>query len=189
MFLIILWARGSMQRMNLRNRLTSRRQLIVGAYVAVAGRAWAGDGDAVSHTAESIHQEPVFKASPKRVYEALTDTKQFAKVVQLSGAMQSMSLGNKPTEISKQTGGAFTLFGGHIFGRNLEVLPGLRIAQAWRVADWNPGVYSIVRFELTDQGPSTKILFDHTGFPTGLGEHLAEGWTANYWEPLRKYLA
>jgi len=43
----------------------------------------------ISHTAESIHQEPVFKASRKRVYEALTDAKQFNKVVLLSTAMKS----------------------------------------------------------------------------------------------------
>ena len=86
-------------------------------------------------------------------------------------------------------GGAFTLFGGHLVGRNIELIPNERIVQAWRVVDWNPGVYSIVKFELTDQGSSTKILFDHAGFPAGKGQHLAVGWTANYWEPLQKYLA
>jgi len=35
----------------------------------------------------------------------------------------------------------------------------------------------------------TKIIFDHTGFPQGKGEHLADGWKANYWEPLEKYLS
>ena len=51
-------------------------------------KAWAGAEDEISHTAESIHQEPVFKASRKRVYEALTDAKQFDKVIQLSGVLQ-----------------------------------------------------------------------------------------------------
>jgi hypothetical protein len=61
--------------------------------------------------------------------------------------------------------------------------------QAWRVVDWNPGVYSIAKFELTEQGPGTRIVFDHTGFPEGLAQHLASGWTSNYWEPLAKYLS
>jgi hypothetical protein len=34
-----------------------------------------------------------------------------------------------------------------------------------------------------------QIVFDHKGFPLGQAEHLAEGWKANYWEPLGKYLA
>jgi activator of HSP90 ATPase len=187
--------------MNLQNRLglttdlSTRRQLVAAA-VALAGcgavptRAWASAGDGISHTAESIHQEPVFRASRKRVYEALTDVRQFDKVVQLSGAMQSgMALGTSPTQISRQVGGAFTLFGGHIIGRQIELVADRRIVEAWRVVDWIPGVYSIVKFELTEQGSDTKIIFDHTGFPAGLAQHLAEGWTANYWEPLQKYLA
>jgi hypothetical protein len=45
-----------------------------------------------------------------------------------------------------------------------------------------------VKFELVEHNSSTKIVFDHTGFPQGKGDHLAAGWSANYWEPLRKYL-
>lgn len=96
---------------------TSRRRMILGATIAFGGvamgslRAWAGEEQEISHGAESIHQEPVFRASRKRVYEALTETKQFDKLTHLSAAMQSgMSLGNKPTEISWEEGGTFTLF-------------------------------------------------------------------------------
>lgn len=190
-----------MQLMNRQNSLTAtadaltRRQLIIGAVVTggpptFASCAGASTGDEISHTAESIHQERVFNARRQRVYEALTDSRQFRKVVQLSAAAQSaMSLGNKPTEISRQVGGAFTLFGGHIVGRHIELMPNERIVQAWRVVDWNPGIYSIVKFELTEQASGAKIIFDHIGFPAGQGQHLAAGWTENYWEPLQKYLA
>ena len=67
-------------------------------------------------------------------------------------------------------------------------VPDQRIVQAWRVVDWNPGVYSIVKFELNQQGSGTKLVFDHTGFPVGLAKHLADGWKEHYWEPLQKYL-
>ena len=182
---------------NPRNWLTdapSRRQLVAGA-VAFAGcaarpiRVRAAVEDGISHAAESIHQEPIFQASRKRIYDALTDSRQFDKIVQMSGAMQAGLLGKNPTAISRQAGGAFTLFGGHIVGRHIELVPSQRIVQAWRVADWDAGVYSIVRFELTEEGSSTKIVFDHKGFPVGAAQHLAEGWTANYWNPLRKYLS
>jgi activator of HSP90 ATPase len=142
--------------------------------------------DEVSHSAEAIHQEVIFKAVPKRVYEALTDQKQFAKVVQLSAA--GMSLGNAPTEISAEAGGAFSLFGGYITGRQIELVPNQRLVQAWRVGSWGPGVFSIAKFELSAQDSGTKLVFDHTGFPQGQGQHLAEGWESNYWEPLGKYL-
>ena len=170
----------------------TRRQLIRAVAFAGAGaspiRALAGAEDSISRTAESIHQEPVFPSSRKRVYEALTDAKQFGRIERL-GAQSGMSPGNKSTEISRQVGGAFTLFGGHIVGRHIELVPNQRIVQAWRVVDWNPGVYSIVKFELIEQDSGTRIIFDHAGFPEGKAHHLAEGWTANYWQPLRKYLA
>jgi len=180
------------------NRAT-RRQAIVGVAVAFGGlalgssEAWAGVEDEISRTAEAIHQEPVFKASRKRVYDALTDAKQFDKVIQLSGVMQSMRLGDKPAEISREVGGAFTLFGGYVTGRHIELVPNERIVQAWRAGGWPPGVYSIARFELVEQGSGTdsgtKIVFDHTGFPKGEAEHLASGWKAHYWEPIGKLLA
>jgi activator of HSP90 ATPase len=142
--------------------------------------------DEISHAAESIHQEITFKASRSRVYAALTEAGQFNKVVQLSAA--GMSLGNAPTEISREAGGVFSLFGGHILGRHIELVPNERIVQAWRVVTWNPGVYSIAKFELTGQD-SSRLTLDHTGFPHGQAQHLADGWKANYWEPLQKYLA
>jgi len=173
----------------------TRRQMLIGTTIVLTGlrfdplSALARTEDEVSRTAESIHQEPIFKANPKRVYEALTDEKQFEKVTQLGGAMQSgMAPGHKRTQIGQEPGGSFTLFGGHIIGRQIELVPNERIVQAWRVADWDPGIYSIVKFELTKQGSDTKIVFDHTGFPRGKGQHLADGWKANYWEPLEKYL-
>jgi activator of HSP90 ATPase len=173
----------------------TRRQLIAGVAVAFGGLAlrstgaWAETVEKISRTAESIHQEVALKANRKRVYDALTDGKQFNKVTELSGAMQSgMALGTAATEISREVGGAFSLFGGHIAGRHIELVPNLRIVQAWRAADWGPGVYSIAKFELAEQGTGTKIVFDHTGFPAGQWEHLAAGWKANYWEPLEKFL-
>jgi hypothetical protein len=50
-------------------------------------------------------------------------------------------------------------------------------------------VYSIARFQLKDKGQGTLIVFDHVGFPNGQGSHLAGGWYANYWNPLRRVLS
>ena len=174
---------------------TTRRQAIIsvaGAFGCLAlssTGAWAGAEDGISHTADSIHQEPVFTASPMRVYEALTDAKQFTRVVKFSGALQAMHLPDKPAEISDKVGGSFALFGGFITGRHIELVPAVRIVQAWRAGDWLPGVYSIAKFELVEQGSACKIVFDHAGFPKGEAKSLASGWKTHYWEPLAKVLA
>jgi activator of HSP90 ATPase len=174
----------------------SRRQMICGSAAAVGGLAlgatngWAAAVQEIIDTAEAIHQERLFKASTKRVYAALTDTKQFDQIERLGEAAQMvMAAGSTPTMISSEAGGAFTLFAGHITGRQIELVPSQRIVQAWRAADWKDGDYSIAKFQLIEEGSNTRLIFDHTGFPKGLGQHLAEGWQGHYWEPLEKYLA
>ena len=164
--------------------MTSKRCLSVLAIVVLwsAANSFAAHQAVTEHAnsraadSSRIHQEVDFKASPQRVYEALLETKQFSE---FSGRV---------ADINRQVGGAFSLFNGHIIGRNVELVPNQRIVQAWRVVDWPAGVYSIAKFELKPQGAGTHLVFDHTGFPEELRDHLAAGWEANYWSLLKKYL-
>ena len=94
-----------------------------------------------------------------------------------------------PAQLSAEPGSAFSLFGGVIEGRQVELVPAKRVVQAWRVSNWDRGVYSIVRFELVGADGGTKIVFDHVGFPAGAGDHLAAGWKSHYWDGLAKLLA
>src|ERR1700721_2528965 len=119
-----------------------------------------GDRNGILHDCESIHQEVVFRAPRKRVYEALTDEKKFSKTT-------VFVLKRGSTKNSKEVGGSFSIFGGVITERHIELVPDERIVQAWREKDWTPGLYSIVRFQLDDQEPSTKLVFYHTGSPRG----------------------
>ena len=128
---------------------------------------------------DAIRQQVTITASPSRVYQALLDARQFSAVT-----------GGAPAEIDARPGGAFTAFGGMITGRNIELVPDRRIVQAWRVAHWPDGVYSIVRFEIEPSGPAaTRLTLYHTGFAEDAADHLASGWHKMYWEPLKKYLA
>ena len=126
---------------------------------------------------DTIHQEVFFNASSQRIYEALTNADQFGE---LTGA---------PAEINSESGGKFSCFGGMITGQTLEVIPDCRLVQAWRVGNWESGVYSIVKFELEEiNDKETKLIFDHTGFPEADRDHLDQGWHDRYWAPLKKYL-
>ena len=174
---------------------TTRRQMIARMTIAFGGLAASPlqapsiADDEITRANAAIHHRRVFNAAPKRVYDALTDASQFHRVTLLSDAMKGgMPAGAKATAISSTAGGAFTLFGGIITGRHIELVPATRIVQAWRDADWKPGVFSLVRFELTPQGQGTLLTFDHTGFPSANAAHLNAGWKSNYWEPLAKYL-
>jgi activator of HSP90 ATPase len=132
---------------------------------------------AASQNRTSLHQDIDLKAAPQRLYEILLDSKQFA-------AFTGM-----PAEIDPKAGGAFSMFGAMIVGRNIELIPNQRIVQAWRPASWAPGVYSIVKFELKAKGTETTLVLDHTGFPQGDFDHLDPGWKMRYWDPLKKYLS
>lgn len=128
-------------------------------------------------SATTIHQEVDFEASPERVYNALMDAKQFSS---FTGAA---------AEIQPEAGGAFYLFERQITGRNVELIRNKRIVQAWRAASWPEGSYSIVRFELKEQGSGTRLVMEQSGFPDDDKESLESGWKSHYWEPLRKYLS
>jgi activator of HSP90 ATPase len=120
----------------------------------------------------TIHQEVTFSAAPSRVYEFLVDSRRFAEV---TGA---------PASGDASEGAPFSIFGGHISGRHVELVHDKRVVQAWRAKTWPEGVYSLVRFELAPAGAGTKIVFDHDAFPEEMKDHLAKGWQSNYWDAI-----
>jgi activator of HSP90 ATPase len=128
-------------------------------------------------TRTALHQEIELPAAPARVESALLDSQQFTAFTGL------------PATIDPHEGGALRLFGGLVVGRNIELVPGQRIVQAWRPTHWDPGVFSIVKFEFHPHAAGTTLNLDHTGFPAGEYAHLTSGWYEHYWNPLKKYLA
>jgi activator of HSP90 ATPase len=125
----------------------------------------------------TIHEEIIFEATRQRIYEALLDSKQFA------------AFSGMPAEIDAKAGGAFSMFGGMIVGRNVELVPQVRVVQAWRPTHWDPGAYSIVKFELKEKGAGSALVLDHRGFPEGEFDSLEAGWKSHYFERLKEYLA
>jgi activator of HSP90 ATPase len=124
----------------------------------------------------AIHYQIDFAASPQRLYQAIIDQKQFT------------AFSGMPATIDPTPGGAFSMFGGQIGGRNIELVPNQRIVQAWRPGHWDPGIYSIVHFEFKPRAAETTLIFDHTSFPIGDYDHLDWGWHNHYWDPLKKFL-
>ena len=168
----------------------TRRRVVTGVAIAMGGMAANATllaqatqplpekpGTTATSRRTSLHDEVVVKASPQRIYELLLDSKQFTA---FTGA---------PAQIDPAAGGAFSTFGKLIEGRNIELVANQRIVQAWRPASWDPGVYSVVRFELKPHGSETTIVLDHTGFPEGDFKHLEWGWEHHYWAPMKKHFS
>ena len=88
------------------------------------------------------------------------------------------------SKIDQQVGGLAEMHDGQIVARNIELEPGRKIVQAWRVSAWDEGVYTLLRITLEAGGTTTKVTLDQTGCPEDMTEHLAAGWNQRYWQPL-----
>src|SRR5690349_11554289 len=141
--------RMNMKRDCIESRLTGRRQAITGAALFCGSLALGGASRARAQAAAepcklsnkqrtSLHQEIELPKSPQRVYKLLLDSKQFA------------DLTGMPAEIDATAGGAFTMFGKIIFGRNIELVPNQLVVQAWGDKGWGSSVYSIAKFALQE---------------------------------------
>jgi uncharacterized protein YndB with AHSA1/START domain len=134
-----------------------------------------------------IQHQVVIDAYPREVFEVLADAAALSGLSGMSG------------EPGRAAGEEFTAFDGHITGRQIELLPGTRIVQAWRFPRWEPGRYTIVRFTLAAQpAHQTLLTVDQHGEPDeadSLGchltwrDHLNEGWPQYYLTPLAEYFA
>jgi len=163
---------------------------LLSAAAAAITPAASADPDGLANGAQAIHQEAKFKALRSRVYTLLTDEHEFQKVVALSEAVKSGKVKTTPTaRIGREAGASFSIFGGFIEGRNIELVPDTRLVQVWRPEYWPAGIYSLARFELRESPGGTLLMFDHTGFPADDAASLAHGWKQNYWEPMAIILA
>jgi activator of HSP90 ATPase len=129
-----------------------------------------------------IHQEAIIDAAPAQVYAVLTDGEKFAAAT------------GQPALVSDQEGEGFALFGGRVEGRQIELVPGERVVQAWRFGGahpepWDAGVYSVVRFTLKPDGHATRFVIDHDGIPSESEERIASAYPTFYQGPLAKYFA
>jgi activator of HSP90 ATPase len=128
----------------------------------------------------SIHQEAVINATPGQVYEYLTNGEIFATATE------------RPAQMSDREGEPFSLFGGRVEGRQIELVPAERVVQAWRFGGahpeaWEPGVYSIVRFTLRPEGDATRFVIDHHGIPPESEDRIESGYPTFYSAPLAGY--
>lgn len=124
-----------------------------------------------------LNHEITLPGPPDAVYSALMSSKRHAA---FTGA---------PAQIGEAVGAPFSAYGGKVEGVNIELVPGQRIVQAWRSADWPAGVFSLIRFDLEADGGGTRLRFEHDAMPEGAAAHLDGGWKNMYWSKLESYLS
>lgn len=123
----------------------------------------------------SIHQQAVIPADPQRVYQVLADAKALS------------ALSEKGGEAGLGEGEQFVAFDGNVTGRQVELVPGTRIVQAWRFPRWEPGQYSLVTFTLSAVDGGTRLAIDQYGEPEDWHDHIAANWPTFYFTPLAEH--
>jgi uncharacterized protein YndB with AHSA1/START domain len=134
----------------------------------------------------SIHQQVTIPASPRDVYAILAD----------ASALSALSGMDGKSGLAE--GDEYSPFAGRVTGRQVELVPASRIVQVWRLPEWEPGAYTIVRFTLEPAGDGTRLTLDQSGYPEGADtvgchdtwhDHLSEGWGMFYLGPIAEHFA
>lgn len=127
---------------------------------------------------KAIQQSVRFRLGPRELFDLFLDSKKHSAA---TGA---------PARMSRKTGGTFTAWGGQLRGRNLLVVPGSIIVQAWRANHWKQSDEDsilVLRFSKAPGGGQIDLV--HINVPAHDHRGVTQGWPKYYWRPWKKYLA
>jgi uncharacterized protein YndB with AHSA1/START domain len=97
--------------------------------------------------------------------------------------------GAGPAKMDDKVGTKFSLWGGSIWGENLEVVPNQKLVQAWYSDEepkWRKS--SKVTFNLYSENGSTRLELLHEAVPDQNADDIDKGWKDYYLGPLKNYL-
>jgi activator of HSP90 ATPase len=127
---------------------------------------------------DSFEIREFIPAKPEKLYDAWLDSR-------LHGEMT----GSK-AEIDPSVGGKFAAWDGYITGTIIELVPGRKIVQRWRTAEFppaSPDSIDTIIFTAVDDG--TRLMLNHRGLPEGQGDKYRQGWKDYYLDPVKEYFA
>jgi activator of HSP90 ATPase len=125
-----------------------------------------------------IQQSAEFKTSPETLYEMYMDS-----------AKHSRATGSR-AKLGRKAGDAFIAFDGSLRGKNLLVVPGEMVVQAWRSSSWKKAdgdSILIMTFRKTAYGARVDLV--HVNVPEHDHKGVTAGWPKFYWKPWRAYLS
>jgi activator of HSP90 ATPase len=105
-------------------------------------------------------------ATPEEVFEALVNP----------DIIQTWS--GDEAKMGANVGDTFSLWGGQMFGKNLEVVKNKKLVQEWSYDQWDAP--SKVTFSIKAKGKSTIVDLIHEDVPEKSLKTIDEGWDAYY---------
>lgn len=123
---------------------------------------------------KTITQTYTVRGSLESVWNALTDP----STIEQWGA--------GPAVMDANVGTTFSLWGGDIHGKNIEVEPEKKLVQEWYGGKWDEP--SIATFELRQKDDTVIITFTQTHVPENDYADIDDGWKRYYLGPLKEYV-
>lgn len=123
---------------------------------------------------KTIQQNYLIKAPLEKVWQALVDPK---VIDEWDGG---------PAEMSDRVETQFSLWGGDIHGKNIEVILYKKLVQQWKEDDWQD--FSKVTFKLSKKGDKTQLDLLHEDIPDSKAKDIEAGWKSYYLGPLKDLL-
>ena len=125
----------------------------------------------------TIKQQIELNATPEMLYQMIMDEKMHAA---FTGAN---------AKVTNRKGGKFNIWDDYITGKTIELVKNKKIVQEWHASDMPEGHISIATFQFVAINPKkTLIQFTHSLVPADLAASYEQGWTDNYWEPMKRWL-
>jgi uncharacterized protein YndB with AHSA1/START domain len=114
----------------------------------------------------TIKQSYEMNATPEQVFEALVNEE----------IIQNWS--RDEAKMSPEVGAKFSLWGGQMFGTNLEVVKNKKLVQEWSYDQWEKP--SRVTFLLKASGDGTLVELLHEDVPEKSVKSITDGWSLYY---------
>lgn len=120
----------------------------------------------------TIQQTYEMNATPEQVFEALVNPE----------IIQNWS--EDEVKMGPEVGAKFSLWGGQMFGTNLEVVKNKKLVQEWCYDQWEKP--SKVTFTIKTKGKKTVVELLHEEVPEKSVNSIADGWDAYYLGAIKK---
>ena len=119
---------------------------------------------------KTIKQKYKMNAPAEKIFDALTNP----KVIEIwSGSKAKMSA---------KEGAKFELWGGDMFGKNLQVVKNKKLVQEWCTSSFK----SIATFIIKKKGEKSEVELIHENVPAKSHKNYSDGWRDYYLGPMQQ---
>ncbi|KAH7013438.1 activator of Hsp90 ATPase [Ilyonectria destructans] len=144
--------------------------------VASASTSQTSVGGTVNTTTVTDNEE--FRTTADELYQTFVDPGRLAAFTR------------SPLKVFEgaKKGGKFELFGGNVTGEYLELEPGKKVVQSWRLGQWPAGHYSKlqIEFDQNDVDHVTVMRVTWDGVPVGQEDITKRNWLEYYIKSIKQ---